>query len=224
MALISIAIIFIFLSGNPLHLSIGAPLASAKNFFLPFGAMLFSLTGWTSVEQIYEIRRRRGKRKSDLLLFVVGAAFAGLLYWLFSIGILNSIAGVSADTISSIGVWPVWKKDLVAVVGLLAMGVVAIPLSREIRGALEKELRWNRFGARSFIALVPLALILLGLNNFLVIVSLAGGVFLGVQYILIISIGRRALGLSFRERSMLDFLIILFACFAIYEIAAFIVH
>ena len=222
--LISISIIFIFFSGDPLHLSIGAPLASAKNFFLPFGAVLFSLTGWTSVEQIYEIRRKQGKKKRDLLFFVFGAAFAGLLYWLFSLGVLNSVMSVSADTISSIGVWPVWKKDLVAIVGLLAMGVVAIPLSREIRGALEKELKWNRFTARSFIALAPLALILLGLNNFLVIVSLAGGIFLGVQYILIISIGRNALKLSFRERSMLDFLIILFACFAIYEIAAFIVH
>ena len=223
-SLISCAILFIFLSSGPFHLSFQIPLISARNFFLPFGAVLFSLAGWTSVEQIYDIRRRGGKRKKDYLFFMFGAVFAGLLYWMFSIGILNSVPQVAADTISGIGGWPIWKKDILAAVGLLAMGVVAIPLSREIRGALEKDLKWNSWLARSVIAILPLAIVLLGFNNFLIIVSLVGGIFLSTQYILIISVGRRVLPLSFREKKLLDFLVIVFVCFAIYEIASFIVH
>ncbi len=223
-SLIFCAILFIFLSGDPAHISFQAPLVSVKYFFLPFGAVLFSLAGWTSVEQIYEIRRRGGKRKKDYLFFIFGAAFAGLLYWMFSLGVLNSVPQAAADTISGIGGWPIWKKDILAIVGLLAMGVVAIPLSREIRGALEKDLRWNHWLSRSLIAIIPLAVVLLGFNNFLVVVSLAGGIFLSAQYILIISVGRRALPLSFREKKLLDFLVVVFVCFAIYEIASFIVH
>ena len=130
---------------------------------------------------------------------------------------------VSIDTISGIGGWPFWKKDILAVIGLLAMGVVSIPLAREIRGALEKDLGWNSFVSRLIIIGLPLIVILSGFNNFLIIVGLAGGVFISTQYLFIIAVGRRTLHLSAREKTLLDVLASVFVCAAIYEIVMFIV-
>ncbi len=222
--LIFCAIIFIFISGHPIRAFANMPLVDPKNILLPFGAILFSLAGWTSVEQIYEIRKGHDKIKNIFPLFITGTAFAAVLYWLFALGILGSVSQVTTDTISGVGNWSLWKKDILAIIGLLAVGVVSVPLSREIRGALEKDLKWNSLISRAAIVLLPLFVVLLGFNNFLVVIGVAGGIFLGTQYILIISVGRRTLQLSTREKILLDVLTIIFLCAVIFEIATFIVH
>jgi amino acid permease len=222
--LIFCAIFFIFISGHPFRAFAVMPLWNVKNIFIPFGAILFSLAGWTSVEQVYEIRKGSNKKQNTLPLFIIGTTLAATLYGLFALGILGSVPQVTTNTISSIGSWPIWKKDILAAIGLLAIGIVSIPISREIRGALEKDLKWNSLISRAIIVLLPLAVVLLGFTDFLVIVSLAGGIFLSTQYILIISVGRRALQLSAREKILLDVLTVIFLCAVIYEIATFIVH
>ena len=221
--LICFAIFFIFFSGHPFHALANTPLLDTKNILLPFGATLFSLAGWTSVEQVYEMSKKSDKTRNTLLFFIIGTTLAGILYWLFALGILGSVPHAAVDTISNISNWPFWKKDILAGIGLLAMGVVSVPLSREIRGALEKDLGWNSLASRIVIVTLPLVVVLLGFNNFLIIVSLAGGIFIGAQYILIISIGRQTLQLSEREKTLLDVLVVIFAFVAIYEIAMFIV-
>jgi len=101
---------------------------------------------------------------------------------------------------------------------------VSLPLAREIRGALEKDLRWNSVVSRVVMILLPIAALLAGFNDFLTIVSVAGGVFLSAQYMLIIAVGRRALALSLREKILLDALTVVFACAAIYSLWLFIVR
>jgi amino acid permease len=219
--LISCVILFIFFSGHPTSAFAGLPLAIPANFFLPFGAILFSLAGWTSVEQVYELAR---SSKDTIWIFATGTAFAGLLYWLFALGAIDGAARVAVDTISGIGAWPVWRRDVLAALGILSVGVVSLPLSREIRGALEKDLRWNSVLSRGVIIFLPLAAVLAGFHNFLTIVSVAGGVFISTQYLLIISVGRRTLDLSAREKVLLDILSVIFVCAAIYSIYTFIVR
>jgi amino acid permease len=223
-SLISCAVLFIFIFGHPLRAFAAMPIADTKNIFLPFGAVLFSIAGWTSVEQIYEIRKKNGGMALAFLCFIFGAALASILYWFFALGILGSVARATTDTISGVGAWPFWKKDILAVIGLLAIGTVSIPLSREIRAALEKDLGWNSLVSRVIIVTLPLAVVLSGFNNFLIIISLAGGIFISAQYILIILVSRRTLRLSGREKILLDILTVIFICAAVYEIVAFIVH
>jgi amino acid permease len=220
-ALIACAILFIFASGHPIAAFANMPLAVPGNFLFPFGVILFALAGWTSVEQVYELAR---PHKNIFLLFVAGTTLAALLYWLFALGVIGGGGHVAVDTISGIGSWPLWRKDILALIGLLAVGVVSLPLAREIRGALEKDLKWNSIASRAVIIFLPLISVLLGFNNFLTIVSVAGGIFLSTQYILIISVGRRTLALSGREKILLDVLTLIFACAAVYSIYTFIVR
>ena len=222
-SLIFFAILFIFILGRPFQALASTPLLNPGNIFLPFGAVLFSLAGWTSVEQVYEIKKTTNKKINTFAVFLFGTALAGVLYWLFALGILGTVSRATVDTVSGVGGWVFWKKDVLAAIGLLAMAVVSIPLAREIRGALEKDLGWNSVVSRIAIVTIPLVVILSGFNNFLIIIGLAGGVFISVQYLFIIAVGRRTLQLSAREKALLDILSIVFVCAAVYEVVMFVV-
>ena len=236
--LVLAAIVFVFVSGDPAAAFAAVPVAVPDQFFLPFGAILFSFAGWTSVEQVYELIHRDGAAPAAakdgngngdkdevgaFWLFAAGTAFVGMLYWLFAAGVIGTMPHVAADTISGIGAWPAWRRDLLALVGLFSIAVVSFPLARELRSAMEKDLRWNPLLSRTLIVLLPLAAVLLGFKNFLSIIGLAGGFFIAMQYLLIIFVGRKALALSRRERILLDAAAIIFCAAAVYEIWYFIV-
>ena len=233
-ALVSFAILFIFFSGHPGAVFASVPLAvpGVVNFFLPFGVAIFALAGWTAVEPVYELAYKKeivhdGEKQPAIpgafWLFALGTAFAGLLYWLFAAGVIGTVSHVTSDTISGIASWPVWRKDILAAVGLFSVAVVSVPIAREIRGAMEKDLGWNSYLSRAIIILLPLGAVLLGFNNFLAIVGLAGGVFISTQYLLILSVGRRTLALATREKVLLDVVAIAFILAAVYEIWHFVV-
>ncbi len=233
-ALVSFAILFIFFSGHPGAVFASVPLAvpGVVNFFLPFGVAIFALAGWTAVEPVYELAYKKeivhdGEKQPAIpgafWLFALGTAFAGLLYWLFAAGVIGTVSHVTSDTISGIASWPVWRKDILAAVGLFSVAVVSVPIAREIRGAMEKDLGWNSYLSRAIIILLPLGAVLLGFNNFLAIVGLAGGVFISTQYLLILSVGRRTLALARREKVLLDVVAIAFILAAVYEIWHFVV-
>jgi amino acid permease len=227
-ALVSFAILFIFFSGRSTAFLSNVPFAVPGGFLLPFGVVIFALAGWTSVEPVYELayRKEDGRKlviPAAFTLFALGTAFAGLLYWLFAAGVIGTVPHVAADTVSGIAAWPLWRKDILAAVGLLSVCVVSVPIAREIRGAMEKDLGWNSIVSRAAIVLLPLAAVLLGFTNFLTIVGIAGGVFISTQYLLIISVGRRTLALSAREKVLLDIVALVFVCAAVYEIWHFVV-
>jgi len=145
---------------------------------------------------------------------------------MFASGIIGSLSGgtITPDTASGLAAWPLWKKDLLAILGLVAVATVYLPISREIKNALEKDLHWPRGSSRPLIVLFPPALVLLGFNNFLAVVGLVGGAFLSVQYLLIISVGRRTLKLSAVQKICLDAIALIFVVAAVYSVYSFIVR
>jgi hypothetical protein len=227
-ALVSFAILFIFFSGHPAAVFTVVPMVVPGGLFLPFGVVIFALAGWTCVEPVYELVYLKDGVKEvpgsgTFALFAFGTAFAGLLYWLFAAGVIGTVPHVAMDTISGIMSWPAWRKEILAAVGLLSVSVVSVPIAREIRGAMEKDLGWNTFASRAVIVILPLIAVLSGFNNFLTIVGFAGGVFISAQYLLIISVGRRTLALASREKFLLDVVAIVFICAAVYEVWHFVV-
>ena len=214
-------ILVVFLTS---HLSVafaGVPAVNLPNFFLPFGIVLFTLAGWTGVEPFYEMG---GARKTAWLSLALGTVFAAALYWLFSIGVLGSTAHIAPDVLSLLGSWPVWKRDLVALLGLVAVTTVAMPISHEIRNGLENDLHWDRGASRLVLIGLPLVAVLLGFNNFLLIVGLAGGLFVSMEYLLILAVARRALPLQTPQKVALNLISLVFLAVAVYEIATIVIR
>jgi amino acid permease len=228
--LTSLVIILIFVTASPNIFFNGIPtIGNPANFFLPFGAVLFSLAGWTAIEPSYESEKSRtgGVRKAHRGIWrplALGTSLAALLYVMFAAGILGTAGAFTPDTISGLANWPIWKKDVIAALGLIAVWTVSMPLSREIRNSLEHDLGWSTWVSRLVIVFAPLLLVLVGFTNFLVIVGLVGGLFLSTQYLLIVSVGRRALMLSSARKFFLDLTAAAFIIAAVYEVWTFVVH
>jgi len=222
----SSVILLIFLTAWPNVTFSGIAAVNTQNLFLPFGAILFSLAGWTSIEPAYESRKKFGRDKGDgaWKALALGTVSAIALYAMFVAGILGSAAQIAPDTVSGLAGWPGWKKEILTVLGLLTVATVYLPISREIKNALEHDLGWSKFASRSLILFAPLALIGLGFNNFLTVVGLVGGAFLSMQYLLIVFVGRHALSLSPVRKFFLDLIAAIFILAAVYEVYVFIVR
>lgn len=219
-----IVVSVIFITALPHVAFASVPAINARNLFLPFGVILFSLAGWTSIEPIYEARKKGSRFSRAWTSLALGTGIAAVLFIMFAAGILGSSSLITPDTASGLAAWPFWKKELLAIMGLIAVGTVYIPISREIRNSLEKDLHWNTIFSRGIIILLPPALIAVGLNNFLAVVGLVGGLFLSTQYLLIVSVARRALALGPVKKFFLDLAALIFILAAVYAVYQFVVH
>ncbi|MDO8515783.1 MAG: aromatic amino acid transport family protein [bacterium] len=186
---------------------------------LPFGAILFALAGWPAVEPVYELWREKGSAWSGARVLAVGTAIAAALYFIFVVGIFGSTPNITDDTISGLAGWPWAKLFAMGFVGIFAIWTSYIPIGVEIRNMFEKDLGVKtKHLATAIIVLVPLALLLAGLDNFMMLVSLTGGLFLSAEYFLILAVGARALGLRSWRRTLLYLSMGAFGLAAIYEL------
>jgi hypothetical protein len=173
---------------------------------------------------VYEsLRGAAARKKIPWGLLAAGTIGAGALYIMFALGIIGSAPRITADTVSGLAAWPTWKKDIIVLLGLSAIVTCSMPISHEIRNALEKDLGWNRVASGVIVVGLPLAAILLGFTNFLAIVALAGGLFISTQYFLMIAVARRALTLPPAVESLLDIAAAIFILAAVYEVLTFVV-
>ena len=217
-------IMFIFFTSPLEGVFENVPAFDFKNILLPFSPIIFALAAWTAIEPIYEFRKRSKfqSARPPAFALLAGTFFAALLYVIFAFAILGSAEKITPDAISGLGSWPSWKLGVLGALGLFAIWTSYVPIGLEIKSSLEESFSWSKNWSFSLVLFLPIALLLLGLNNFLAVVSLVGGVFLGLQHWLIVSLGRKVLSLPRGGRVFLNFLAIVFVLAAVYEIYQFI--
>lgn len=218
---IAAIIIFIF-AGNGFSKLPVTPAVSFTSLLLPFGVLLFSLAGWTAIEPLYASRKNKKSQASSWkLLLILGTLFSGILYVMFVLGIFAGASTVTPDTISGFLGLAGPEKFVLALLGIFAIWTSYEPIGLEIKNALSRDLRWRQPLGLAFIVFLPLILILIGLNNFLKVIGLAGGVFLSLQYLLILFISRCALRLSRIQTFILSLSSLVFILGMIYEVYYF---
>ncbi|MEK9179873.1 MAG: aromatic amino acid transport family protein [Patescibacteria group bacterium] len=229
-------ILLIFFSAPQFLPQVSVPAIDFGNFFLPFGVVLFSLAGWTAIEPLFA-ERKRAQETSDKRQagaegeggyfprkpFFAGTFAAAGLYVLFVVGILGSTAIIAPDAISGLAAWPEWKLGALGVLGIFALWTSYMPIGLEIKNSLTKDLGWKSHWGLALTVFLPPLLVLSGFSNFLKVIGLAGGVFLALQYVLIVLVGKRVLGLSGVEKFFYNLVIAAFLLAAVYEFYYFIV-
>lgn len=217
-------ILFIFFTTSTHGVLERVPAFNFKNILFPFSPIIFALAAWTAIEPIYEFRKRSKfqSARPPAFTLLAGTFFAAILYVIFAFAILGSTEKITPDTISGLGSWPAWKLSILGALGLFAIWTSYVPIGLEIKNSLEESFKWSKNWSFSLVLFLPIALLLLGLNNFLAIVSLVGGVFLGLQHWFIVSLGRRVLNLPRGGKIFLNFLAIVFVLAAVYEIYQFV--
>lgn len=216
-------IFLIFLSAPSLKMALNIPAFDQENLFLPFGVVLFSLAGWTIIEPLYASRKKTKNGNISFGPIIWGTVLAAALYAMFVLGILGSTFQITTDTVSGLGFWPLWKLATLAALGLFAIWTSYIPIGLEIKNSLMEAFHWDARDALLFAVFVPPILLILGFNSFLGVIGLAGGVFLAMQYVLIVLVGKRVLKLKGKENLFFNGVIAAFLLAAVYEAYYFVV-
>ncbi len=209
-------VLLVFLLGKD-GLSVVAPV-NIENIFLPFGAVLFSLAGWTAIEPMFEWQKKNGDSKF-LSKLAIGTFFSAAIYLIFIIGILGSDGVFSPDVFTGPSSWPLWELQIFALLGILAIWTPYVPVSLEIKNGLEKDLRLPAFWSFAAVLIIPPVIFLSGFFNFLGAIGLAGGVFLALQYVFILLVSKKILALSGIRKFLANLLLFVFLAAAVYSVA-----
>lgn len=190
-----------------------------KDFFLPYGPILFSLWGADLIPEIEEMLKEHKKWMKKLIILGI---LIPLVVYLFFVCLILGVTG-SGTSESAI---PALQDFLGSRVVALALffGVITtftsfITMGLTLRKVLSYDLKISRTSAWFITCLVPLLLFLLGVKKFIPVISFVGGVMLGINGILILLMYQKIKSAKFKFVSLP--LILIFILGIIYEITYF---
>lgn len=157
-----------------------------KYIFLPYGAVLFSLAGISVIPEVKEILVNDYKKLKKV---IISGILISVFTCLFFIILVTGITGPDTSSEAIIGLKNVLSNNIVAlalIFGLLTVFTSFLTIGLTLKNILRYDLGMNKNLAWFLACFIPLMLFIFGLKNFIVIISLTGGVFLGTDVILII--------------------------------------
>lgn len=195
LAVMLVAVAIVFLIGI-----FGVPHFAWNNFyfstgtawFLPFGVILFALNGLNGIPLMREVLV--GKERLYRRAIVWGTLIPAVLYLVFILTVVGvSGQGTSPEAISgllaSLGPWIVFIGSLF---GFLTSTTIFLSLLTSFRTSLREDFQLRRKGDFLLPLLPPLVFFLLGVQNFIGIISLVGGVAVSIDMILLLFVYAKA--------------------------------
>ncbi len=219
--LLLVSLFFVFIEGFP-QIKISNIFISSPDFlrslFLPYGALLFALWGIGLVPEVEEMIS--GKKKNLKKIITISTILVSIFYFLFILLILG-ITGSQTQETALVGLIGTLPKLLVSI--SLFFGVVATFTAFIAQGIILKktlmfDLKIKRNHAFVITCFTPFILLLLGLKSFIPLLSLTGGVLIGIDGILILLMYKKIGG----KNMVIYPLSLVFLLGLIYEIIYFI--
>ena len=169
------------------------PLFNFNHIVLPYGPILFALAGRTAILAVIDYFRKNNEPLfSAKKAIILGTFIPALVYLIFVISIVNLSGRITEDSVSGlICQLPLPLLWLLGILGLIAIWSTYIIIGRDIRKILETDLKFPDLFSRILVFLAPLGLYFAGLKDFLSLIKLTGGVFIGLESILVILIWRQ---------------------------------
>lgn len=220
--LLFLSLILIFVEGfSSIKISnifVGNWESGLKNFFLPYGPLLFALWGIGLIPEVEEMLIGKKERLKTVVAF--STVIASIFYLLFAFIILG-ITGNQTDTTGLAGLKNFLPPVLVSI--SLFAGVLATFAAFVTQGIILKKTfmfdlkikHWQAFVMTCFPALI---LFMLGLKSFIPVLSFIGGILLGIDGVLVLLMYKKVGG----KNIIIYPLSIIFLLGVIYEIIYFI--
>lgn len=181
------------------------------NFLLPFAPILFALSGRVAIPAMVKLG---GPVKPAIKLGVIVPA---VLYGAFAISIVALAPLVTEDAVTGLrGAIPAWALMAVGILGILSLISSYITVGYDTAKSMMLDMRmpsWVQFVLVSF---GPILLYFGGLKNFLGLVSIVGGVFIGLESIFIVLMWQKMNQKKFSAKT--GTLVFIFAVAVAYEI------
>lgn len=164
-----------------------------KNTLLPYGAILFAITGYTVIPKMEDLL---GSKKHQLKKAIkYGTLIPAIVYLMFVFIVL----GVSGQLTSSDAIFGFSRAlnsgfimFLGAILGLLAITEAALSYGVYFKETLWYDLKLNEKLAWILTGFIPLSLFFLGIRDVIPVISIVGALFFGFQAIIILMIHKKA--------------------------------
>lgn len=205
-----------------------ALLFDAKNFFLPYGVLLFALSGTPAIPEMRDILGKDTRKLKSVIIW--GTILTAILTALFAFGTIGVASSVSEDAIFSLAqALGSWVLIVGSLAGFLAVATSFLVLGLNLKEQFLYDLRRSRFVSFFLAVGAPFLAFLFLTRNFIAIIGFAGAVFTALDSALLVIVWQKARKASERQpeytvkaSNWIGWLIIaLFAFGAVYEILQF---
>jgi len=201
--LLSIILLIVILSviilGIP-HVQIGNLSTFDPAFlFLPYGVILFALGGSSIIPEMGGIfdREKRAKLKKAIIL---GTVIPIALYALFSLMVVGVTGALTSDdAVTGLQSALPLISRLGAVFGIISMSSCFLSLGTILKDTYQYDFGMKKIFAWILACFVPLTLFLLGLKEFVTVISVAGALMSGFEGVVIILTYYKSLKLRDKE-------------------------
>ncbi|OQB44465.1 MAG: Tyrosine-specific transport protein [Parcubacteria group bacterium ADurb.Bin159] len=196
------------------------------NFWVPYGPLLFALGGISAVPTMKRILKNEPKLLKKAV--INGKIIVFFIYLIFIITVLG-VAGknTSPQAISGlINIVSPYVLILSFILGILTMTTSFLILGHILIQLYGYDWKIPKIAAWFLVVFPPLLLLLLGLNNFILVISLGGGLLSGLEGILLLLVWKRAKKQGKRQPEyeikippfVFYFILLIFAFSIIYQI------
>ncbi len=158
-----------------------------ENSFLPYGVLLFALSGGVVIPDLVTFLGRTRYRVRRAI--VVGTILPACVYGLFAFAVVGSLGNmVTEDTVS--GLLPSFGSRIVflgSIIGLLATFTSLTALAESFEALLRLDYKLSPLLAGLATTVTPLALYFFGFQDFLVVIGAVGAVAIGIDSLLVVA-------------------------------------
>lgn len=158
---------------------------------LPFGPLLFSLAGRPAIHKIMELRQRSDGHFPLKSVIFWGTAIPSLVYLFFIVSVLRLQPAPTDDVFTGLAFLPSWVLLSLGLMGLLSLWDSYFMIGANLKDLLLFDLKYPRWLVYVLVLFLPLALYFSGLQNFLLVIGLAGGLFLALEGVFVGAMWRR---------------------------------
>lgn len=188
-------------------------------WFLPYGAVLFSLWGASLIPEIEEMLRNNKKLLKKIIPL---ATLIPIVIYLFFIYLVLGITGPGTSESALIGLRNYLGEgtmNLILFFGFLTTFTSFIVFGLTLRKVFWYDLKVGKNLAWALTCFIPLILFLAGIKSFIGVIGLVGGIMLGINGVLILLMYQKIKAKKFLFLTLP--LILIFAFGIIYEIIYF---
>lgn len=183
---------------------LSGPLLMNQNyFFLPYGAILFSLAGRVAIPSVLGYFRNNNKpmalAKRSIIL---GSLTPIIVYAVFILGVLglSSGRGPSENSISGLaGKLPLEILYILIIFGAISLWSTYIVIGRDVKKSLEHDLNISSLFSSLAVSVFPLLFYFAGFDNFIELIGFVGSIFIGLEAIFIVLMWKKASKISANE-------------------------
>ncbi len=158
-----------------------------REIFLPYGILLFALSGGTVIPDLITVLGRDRTRTRRAI--VIGSLIPAALYFLFALGVVG-VSGPSTSEEAISGLRAVAGNGVIylgSLIGFLAVFTSYIVLSGSFQALLRLDFGLSRLFSWAAAALVPFFLYLTGFQSFILVISAVGAIAGGIDSALILA-------------------------------------